>query len=375
MKITDSVVLSDASLSDSGYLEAFARTARTGTQQYLGSEVGRPDLAVVSVYRDEAEVFSKRSLQTFSKIPVTNDHPGKSVTAENWKDVAVGTTGDDVLRDGEYLKIGLKITDASAVKAVTDGKRELSVGYSCVLVWEDGIAPDGTPYQAKQTEITADHVAIVQRGRAGTKARIGDAWGVAPITDHNPQKEKVMTLKTVTVDGIPVEVTDQGAIVIATLQQRLADAGKKITDTEAGHATALTAKDAELAKKDTELAAKDAAIDDLKAKQLTDAQIDARVKERADLIGVAKAIVDGDYTGKSADEIRKAAVTAKLGDAAIKDKPDAYIAARFDILAEDAAKDPVRQHLIQQDGKSNVNPVTDARAKMLADFNSTQPAK
>ncbi|SDQ71981.1 hypothetical protein SAMN04490192_2883 [Pseudomonas lundensis] len=348
MKITDSVILSDASLSESGYLEAFARTARTGIQQYLGAEVGRPDLGVVNVYRDEAEVFSRRSLQTFSKIPVTNDHPGQPVTADNWKAVAVGTTGDDVLRDGEYLKIGLKITDASAVKAVNDGKRELSVGYSCVLVWEDGIAPDGTPYQAKQTEITADHVAIVQRGRAGTKARIGDAWGVAPITDHNPQKEKHMTLKTVTVDGIPVEVTDQGAIVIATLQQRLSDAGKKFTDTEAAHNTVLATKDADLAKKDAE-------IDGLKAKVLTDAQIDARVKDRADLISVAKSISDADYTGKSADEIRKAAVVAKLGDSAVAGKPEAYITARFDILAEDAAKDPVRQQLIKQDGKLNTN--------------------
>jgi hypothetical protein len=329
MKITDSVVLSDAALSDSGYLEAFARTARTGIQQYLGSEVGRPDLGVVNVYRAEDEVFSKRSLQTFSKIPVTNDHPGQPVTADNWKQVAVGTTGDDVLRDGEYLKIGLKITDAKAVQAVNDGKRELSVGYSCELVWEDGIAPDGTPYQAKQTLITADHVAIVQRGRAGTKARIGDAWGAAPITDHQLQKEPPMTLKTVTVDGIPVEVTDQGAIVIATLQQRLADAGSKLTAAETAHATVLATK------------------------QLTDAQIDARVKERADLIGVAKSIADADYTGKSSDEIRKQAVVAKLGDAAVAGKADAYIAARFDILAEDAAKDPVRQHMLNQDTRTN----------------------
>ncbi|KAA8712938.1 DUF2213 domain-containing protein [Pseudomonas cannabina] len=344
MKITDSVVLSDTSLSESGYLEAFARTARTGIQQYLGSELGRPDLAVVNVYRDQADVFSKRSLQTFSKIPVTNDHPGQPVTAENWKDVAVGTTGDDVLRDGEYLKIGIKITDANAVKAVNDGKRELSVGYSCSLVWEDGIAPDGTAYQAKQTEITADHVAIVQRGRAGTKARIGDAWGAAPITDHKPTKENHMTLKTVTVDGIPVEVTDQGAIVIATLQQRLVDSGKQLTDSAAAHLAAIASKDTELAKKDAE-------IDDLKGKQLNDSDIDKRVTARADLISKAKSIADADYTGKTDADIRKAVVVAKLGDAAVVGKADAYIDARFEILVEDAAKDPVRKHFQAQDGK------------------------
>lgn len=340
MHITDTVSLGDTRLNDSGYLEAFALTARTGIQQYLGAEVGRPDLKVVNVYRDEKEVFSKRSLESFSKIPMTNDHPGQPVTAANWKKVAVGTTGDEVLRDGEYLKIGLKITDGDAVAAVQAGKRELSVGYSCELVWEDGEAPDGTKYQAKQTNIIADHIAIVQRGRAGSRASIGDSW-----PQHTPTpEERPMTLKTVTVDGIPVEVTDQGAVVIATLQGRLADAATKLSTTEAAHATAMAAKDADLAKKDAE-------IDDLKSKQITDAQIDERVKARGDLIAKAKAIHDGDYAGKSDAEIRKAVVIAKIGDAAIAGKTDAYIDARFDLLVEDAAKDPVRQHLINQDGK------------------------
>lgn len=340
MHITDKVSLGDTRLNDSGYLEAFALTARTGVQQYLGREVGRPDLDVVNVYRDEQEVFSKRSLESFSKIPMTNDHPGQPVTAANWKQVAVGTTGDEVLRDGEYLKIGLKITDGAAVKAVQAGKRELSVGYSCELVWEDGVTADGKAYQAKQTNIVADHIAIVQHGRAGARASIGDSW-----PQHTPTpEERPMTLKTVTVDGIPVEVTDQGAIVIATLQQRLADSAGKLTAAETAHATAIATKDAELARKDAEL-------DDLKSKQITDAQIDERVKARGDLIAKARSIADGDYTGKSDTEIRKAVVIAKLGDAAVAGKTDAYVDARFDILAEDAAKDPVRQHLSNQDGR------------------------
>lgn len=340
MHITDTVSLGDTKLSDSGYLEAFALTARTGIQQYLGVEVGRPDLKVVNVYRDEKEVFSKRSLESFSKIPMTNDHPAQPVTASNWKQVAVGTTGDEVLRDGEYLKIGLKITDGDAVSAVQAGKRELSVGYSCELVWEDGEAPDGTKYQAKQTNIIADHIAIVQRGRAGSRASIGDSW-----PQHTPTpEEKPMTLKTVTVDGIPVEVTDQGAIVIATLQQRLADSAKALSTAETAHATAIAAKDADLAKKDAE-------IDGLKAKQVTDAQLDERVKARGDLIAKAKSISDADYTGKSDAEIRKAAVISKLGDAAIAGKSEAYIDARFDMLLEDAATDPVRQHFQNKDHK------------------------
>lgn len=158
MHITDKVSLGDTRLNDSGYLEAFALTARTGIQQYLGVEVGRPDLKLVNVYRDEKEVFSKRSLDSFSKIPMTNDHPGQPVTAANWKQVAVGTTGDEVLRDGEYLKIGLKITDGDAVAAVQAGKRELSVGYSCELVWEDGkprTAPSTRPSKPTSSPTTS----------------------------------------------------------------------------------------------------------------------------------------------------------------------------------------------------------------------------
>ncbi len=336
MKITDSVALGDARVDDSGYLEANARTARVGVQQYLGSEVGKPELGVVNVYRDEREVFSKRSLDTFSKIPITNDHPAEAVTAANWRDLAVGTTGDEVLRDGEYLKIGLKITDAAAVKAVQDGKRELSVGYTTDLVWENGVAPDGTPYQARQTAIAANHIAIVARGRAGSQARIGDgaSWGASPFTsDHNPKKETIMTLKTVTVDGIPVEVTDQGAVVIATLQKRLDDANAKMSTADAAHLAAIAAKDAELAKKDAEL-------DATKGKVLSDADLDKRVQDRADLIAVATVIAkDVKTTGLSDSAIRKAVVAAKLGDAAIAGKADAYIDARFDILAEDAKKE------------------------------------
>lgn len=349
MKITDSVTLGDARVNDAGYLEANARTARVGIQQYLGVEMGRPDLDVVNVYRDESEVFKKLSLDTFSKIPITLDHPAEPVTAANWKDVAVGTTGDEVLRDGEYLKIGLKITDAEAVKAIQNGKRELSVGYSTDIIWEDGVAADGTPYQARQTNIAANHIAIVDRGRAGSKARIGDgAWGaspfiedkpgLAPITKSNKGDTMSDALKTVVLGDKAVQVS---VADVAAIEAFKADSAKALADAKAEHDKAIAAKDAELAKKDAE-------IDDLKGKVLDAAALDKLVQARGDLIATAKAIAaDVKVEGLSDAEIRKAVVVAKLGDEAVKDKAEAYIDARFDILAEDAAKnaDPVRDAL------------------------------
>lgn len=152
-------------------------------------------------------------------------------------------------------------------------------------------------------------------------------------------------LRTVVVDGLSVSTTDQGAQAITKLQKDLESAAAKLSDAEMKHQAALAAKDAELAKKDAE-------IDDLKGKVLDAAALDKLVQARGDLIATAKAIAaDVKVEGLSDAEIRKAVVVAKLGGEAVKDKAEAYIDARFDILAEDAAKnvDPVRAALQSQD--------------------------
>ena len=178
------------------------------------------DKAVVRVYRSPEEVFADASLQSFSHTPITNDHPAVAVTNENWKDLAVGEASTAAKRDGDWVHLPLILKDAAAVKAVESGKRELSAGYTCELDFTAGVTADGAAYDAVQRNIKINHLALVDRARAGPQARIGDGagWGAAPIQDATPEKEPLMTLKTVTVDGIPIEVTDQGATVIATLQ-------------------------------------------------------------------------------------------------------------------------------------------------------------
>lgn len=357
---TDTVSLGDVRVSDSGYLDAFARTVRTGVQQYMGRELERPDLGMVNVYRPESEVFSHDSLHSFAQIPVTLDHPPAGVNAKNWRQVARGTTGTEVLRDGEFLRIGLKVKDADAVQAVRDGKCELSAGYRCQLVWEDGIAPDGTPYQAKQVGIVADHVAIVARGRAGAQCRIGDSWPSDPSGasrepgghDKRTHDKETVSMKTLTIDGHSVELSDAALIAVSGLQRQLgtaiADALAKDTalnDAKTSHAEAIRAKDAAHAEvlkvKDTEIATKDAEIEKLKANQIDDAKLDALATARADVIGKAKAIVaDVKTDGVPVAEIRRAVVTARLGDAAVQGKSDDYVEARFDMYADEAATRP-----------------------------------
>lgn len=145
-------------------------------------------------------------------------------------------------------------------------------------------------------------------------------------------------LKTVIVDGIPIEANDQAAAVIEALKGKVEGSLAAIKDGKATHDAALAAKDKELGAKDAEIAA-------LKGKQMTDAQIDALVTQRADVIGKAK-IVDKDVKteGLSLAAIRRAAVVARLGDAAVKDKSDDYVEALFDGLAASGApKDPIAE--------------------------------
>lgn len=324
MQFTDNTTLANTRLTADGYLVGNVACARVGVQSYHGSEIGKGD-GLVNVYRDESEVFALDSLASFVGKPVTDNHPPVEVKADNWKQFAVGSIGEGVLRDGEHIKVPVTLMDADTIKAVQNGKREISMGYTAELEWVDGVTPQGEHYQAKQKNIRINHLAIVDKGRAGSTCRIGDAlWGEQ--SPNTTTGGKSVNTRTVMVDGLPIETTDNGALAIEKLQQDKAAAEKLTRD-------AQVAADKVIADKDAQLAAKDAEIDALKAKQLTDADIDAKVAARSELIATAKSIHDADYSGKSDAEIKALAVSAKGVD--IKDKPQAYVDASFDILAKD----------------------------------------
>ena len=212
--------LSGSRITTDGYLVASVLCARTGIQDYLGTELDKPDMPIVKVYRPESSVFAKDSLSTFVGKPTTNDHPPVQVTADNWKEYAVGSIGEDVLRDGEYIRVPITLMDAATIKAVQDGKREISMGYDMELDWTPGTTSGGQAYDAVMTNLRMNHLAIVDRGRAGSRARIDDnnptQWGVSPLlTDRNPP---IMTTRKIVVDGLTIETTDQGAEAIGKLQ-------------------------------------------------------------------------------------------------------------------------------------------------------------
>lgn len=359
-RFLDSATVQGFKKTSEGYLIADAFTARTGIQQYAGSEVGRPDLSVVNVYRPAEEVFSKDSLQSFSHVPVTDDHPSVAVTADNWKDLAMGEASTDVLRDGERLRIPLIVKDAAMINKIESGKRELSVGYGCTLDWEAGTTPDGMAYDAVQRGIRANHIAVVRRGRAGSEFRIGDSadsWGAAPIINDHRDTPK---MKTIVFDGISIEVTDQAEQAITKLQKQLADSTSAVAQAAAAHATALQAKDSEIGELKIKLA-------DAEKQVLTPAQMADAISARSALIETAKVFTkDADLTKLSDAEIRRAAVAAKYGEDMVKDASEDMVAGMFKAITKDSAAnaDPVRQAMIgDQQHKQPVQTVVADRAQ------------
>lgn len=337
MILSDGVPVSGVRKTADGYLVATARVARIGIQDYLGSEVGKPERSIVRVYRPEESVFAKDAMSSYAYRPMTNDHPAGSVSSRNWRDVAIGQTGGDVIRDGDFVSVPLVMMDEAAIKAYESGKCELSMGLEAELHFQDGVTPGGEKYDAYLGPMRMNHLALVDKARGGDKLRIGDRQPIIEVPNDGGHDMADALLQRL-VDGLTIDVTPQGAQAIDKLTKQLSDASAQVTTLTDAHSKELAAKDAELAKKD-------AAIDALKASVLTDAALDARVKQRSDLIAAATRIVDADYSGKSDAEIRKAVVVAKLGDAVIAGKADAYVDARFDLLLEDASKDPMRQHM------------------------------
>jgi hypothetical protein len=156
--------------------------------------------------------------------------------------------------------------------------------------------------------------------------------------------------KTILIDGYKFEVDDALETAVSKLQGQLKDAteAKDAAETKVGELTATVST------KDGEIAALEQKVKDA---SLSPEQIEKLVADRSALIAQAKAIDPNVVTdGKTEVEIRKAIVSAKLGDAA-KDMNDGAIAGAFTVLAKDVKIDPVRSAL-----SGGVTTIADAEA-------------
>nr|DAW20161.1 MAG TPA: hypothetical protein [Caudoviricetes sp.] len=325
--------------TDEGFLRVPGKAARTGIQEYLASELGLKDRApndIIRVYRPAEEVFNDTSLQSYLGADVTNNHPPTLVNASTYRNTSVGVVTSIGRQDGDFVIVDMVIKDKDAIKAVETGKCELSAGYTAVYDDTPGTTPEGEPYDFRQTQIKINHVAIVDRARAGAMARIFD----------NMEKKPMYQITTDT--GVKVDVAD--AVVVDAFKRL----EQRVSDAEAAKETVQAQLDAALEQ-----------VADLTTK-CSDEALKARVEAIARVTTSARKVAGDEFTCDSMDPvaIKRAALAVKRPSVDWVDKSTAYVEAAFDMAVEEPVKPVVDSQLEQlaKDGAKDIKqPVADAK--------------
>lgn len=337
--------------TDEGFLRVPGKAARTGIQEYLASELGLKGRApndIIRVYRPAEEVFNDVSLQSYLGADVTNNHPSTLINASTYRNTSVGVVTSVGRQDGDFVTVDMVIKDKDAIKAVETGKCELSAGYTAVYDGTPGTTPEGEPYDFRQTKIKINHVAIVDRARAGAMARIFDS-----------KRGRVM-FKINICDGVEIEVED--AKQAEAIQFAMSKAGE-----------VKSALDAATAKVDTIQAQLDSANEQIeKLKTATsDEALKARVEAIARVTASARKVAGEGFTCDSVDllEIKRAALSIKRPSLDWSSKSEAYVEAAFDMAKEDEEEEESKDA-----GGANVKPRTkDADYSQLSKDAAAEP--
>lgn len=342
-----------------GFLTFMATVARIGTQEYLNDN-GK----LQTVYRPEEEVSNVDSLASFANKPVTILHPEDGiVTPETAKKHQVGHTHSRAEYNRGFVQVGITLTDKKAIEAVKSGKlAQLSAGYTANLIKEPGTW-ENIQYDAKQTDITVNHVALVHQGRAGELCRVhldsaitsdneldsvlvsttsnqgldkNDYSSDVASYNHNSNDTPISDTINVSTDEkikkimakeqeLP-QVIDDSAVRIENLKLQLDSANTKL-DSANGKVAVLEATIADL---NQELA-------NLKSSTVAKEQIQELVKSRVKLESQSLQVLGDSYTSKINDlsdiDIMKEVITKRYGARInLAAKSDEYIKAVYDTV-------------------------------------------
>jgi hypothetical protein len=353
--------------TDEGYLTGEAAIAKVGILTYILKD-GSTRRELVT----EDTLFNHDSMRTLHMKPVTNTHPKETLLdSKSVKRRKVGTTGENVKRDGVYLVSSLTVTDKEAVDSVDSGRSELSPGYKCQLLMQSGITSAGEKYDAIQLNRKYNHVAICDFARGGRELKLNldsidsdnvdgfefDKIDNDPIDNGKNKKsliqKKVRSMARFTINRIDYEA-DQEVINYAN------DMASKV-DSLTKDVKMLKV---DIDKKDAELDTTKASKDELQTKvdgfdEEIKTKIDEGVKARTTLVNIASQVLKKEDFAKidemSNKDVKVAVIKEKAPNANLDEKTDVYIDARFDATVEGLNFDP---EAINRQRKDSTNPNT-----------------
>jgi hypothetical protein len=127
---------------------------------------------IYNLYRDPEEL--EKAAPTFARKPVLIVHKGVTAATHDRR-VVIGALGDSITFKAPYLMAPMTIWDGEGINLIESGdQQEISSSYRYKPVMVPGITPDGEAFDGRMTEIFANHVAIVDHGRAGPDVLVHD---------------------------------------------------------------------------------------------------------------------------------------------------------------------------------------------------------
>lgn len=177
----DSIPAGSTYFNEQGFLYDTPVVTSVGIFEY-----SLPDGGVRRELRLPEYVFEKGSLASYTGKPVIITHNAGEITKDNVMDEIVGTITSEGFRDGEDVRCKIVIHDIDKVKSIP--YRELSLGYSLDLIEEPGVW-NGEKYDAIQTNIRINHLAIVESARAGEQAHLNLDGKKVEIGDKKTPEE------------------------------------------------------------------------------------------------------------------------------------------------------------------------------------------
>lgn len=160
----DSLPLDATYFTDEGYLVDHPIVTSVGIFVYHN-----PDGSERRELRLPEEVFAEKSLASYKGKPIIVTHDAGYVDTDNVKEESIGTILSEGYRDGDDVRAEIIIHDTDSLKKYK--MRKLSCGYNLRLDETPGVW-EGQPYDAIQRDIEINHLALVDKARAGEQARL-----------------------------------------------------------------------------------------------------------------------------------------------------------------------------------------------------------
>lgn len=155
-------------------------------------ELGLDPEKVYMLLRDPKEL--EKAAATANNIPVLSEHVPVN-SSDHRPDLIVGSTGTDAVFNAPYLDNSLVIWTDKAIRGVETGaQQEISSAYYYTPDMTPGTY-EGVAYDGVMRDLRFNHVALVEKGRAGPDVLVADSvnpYGAIQMSKQSLSKKAVL---------------------------------------------------------------------------------------------------------------------------------------------------------------------------------------